>query len=119
MALVAEKPEEFTPDWVDQTGGKVPPLPLSMCGKRKGNKEKAAAKEEDGERLPEARSGVLISGSEERGSAQREKTSAPMTTAARGSEHTHIKTSTEAGQMEERHREDLHTYVCVCLLTLT
>lgn len=76
MVLVAEKSEEFMPDWVEQTGGKFPPLPLTVCLKRKHNREKRVVKEKDSERLPEASFGVLISSSEERGSARREKTSA-------------------------------------------
>lgn len=55
-------------------------------------------KGKDSERVPEARFEVLISSSEERSSACREKTSALMTTEERGSGHSPAKNRTEAGK---------------------
>lgn len=83
------------PTWVERSGGKFPPLPPPCecaCLRRKGNKKKELAEGKDRKRLPEARFGVLISGSKERGTARREKTSAVMTTAVPDSGHGHIKT---------------------------
>lgn len=83
---------------VERSGGEIPtfapPPPPRECAclRRKENKRKELAEGKDRKRLPEARFGVLISGSKERGTARREKTSAVMTTAVPDSGHGHIKT---------------------------
>lgn len=61
--------------------------------------------EGDRKRLAQTRFGVLISSSEERGRARREKTSAVMTAAVRDGGYSHSEKRTKAGQMDEKRGE--------------